>query len=206
MSKRHYEWNDLDQFVLKAAGLISKRYRNYVTFEDVTNEIYVWLYDHRSKVRKWLSSSPQQTTRIFRSFYDTARGYAEKEKATRVGYEVEDVAWYSYQLVEGLLPLALDSDFYPESVNEREREAPSSNRRPPSEGGELMTMVIDIRRALNGTGLTVYFLENDSSSDVWESRVEQLVDFLGGMRPYIGRRKVLSNAAAQAVTRQQEVA
>lgn len=205
MSK-HYEWADLDALILKAAGLVSKRYHGYVLFEDLTNEVYVWLYEHRGKVRKWLSSSPQQTTRIFRSFYDAARGYAEQEKALKAGYDVEDIAWYSPQLIEGLLPLALDPDFYPESVNERETEAPSSNRRPPSEGGELMTMVIDIRRALDGTGLTDWFLDHDSSSDVWDARIEQLVDHLGGMRPYVGRRKVLSNSAAQAVTRQQEVA
>lgn len=200
---KHYEWEDLDSLVFKAAGIASKRYHRYsVTFEDFTNVIYTWLYDHRTKVRGWLSASPQRTTRIFRSFLDEALRYGEIEKATQVGYDVEDVAWYSPSLVEGLLPLALDDDWYPEAVQDGEQNSKTTSRKPPNEGGDLLAMVLDIRRALKGTKLKSWFLEHEpDAGDIWIGHIGHLVDYLGGDRPYVGRRKVLSNSEAQAITR-----
>lgn len=199
----HYEWNDLDSLVFKAAGIASGRYHRYgVTFEDFTNEIYAWLYEHRAKVRGWLNAKPQRTTRIFRSFLDVALHYGEIEKAARVGYDPEDVTWYSPSLVEGLLPLALDDEFYPEMIQESDQGGKLSTRKPPSEGDDLLVRVLDIRRALDKTGLRDWFMEHEPAiDDIWTGRIGQLVDYLGGERPYVGRRKPLTNSEAQAITR-----
>lgn len=176
----------LASFVYKAATYCASRYRNYgVTADDCAQEIYAWYYDRgEKKVDRWLASEPQQTSRIYFSFLDAARSYAEGEKARVAGYRPDDVAWYSVGLVESILPLAMDS----------------SEDEYLTVDGTWQAMVIDVRRAVEGTHQTDYFTEKDASDVGWDDHVQRLVDWLGGNRPRVGRRKVLSNAAAQSIT------
>jgi len=172
-------------FVRKAAGYTGYRYRNYgVEPEDVISEINVWLFgDGRPKVEKWLGNEPQQTTRIYRSMLDVALKYAESEKANRVGYKPDDVWWYTKTSVEGLMPLALDPTY----------------TQANGHVGETLTMVVDIRRVMTPEDHD-YFTYCDDTDPDWSERLTDLVNRLGGQRPYVGRRKVLSNATAQAIT------
>lgn len=203
--KRYYTWDDCDVFVKKAAASTVRRYGNYVEYQDMLQEGFVWLLENQDQVAKWLGHEPQQTTRVYRSVLGQMTVIAGAEKARRVGYDPEDMAWYSPTLVEGLLPLAMDSDFAPE--NTTPEDAGQGNRRPTrpaNEGGNLLAMVVDVRRAVEHTNLARYFTVSDKSDPQWEARIEQLVDFLGGRRPHVGHRRPLSNTTAQAITHNQE--
>ena len=194
------------RFVRKAATYTHRRYRHYgVEADDVTQELYVWLYGPGEvKVRRWLAADPQQTTRIYRSLLDKALAYAEREKASRVGYETDDVHWYSPTLVEGLIPLALDSTFDGKPPLEGE----SSGRRTASasEGGDYLAMVADVRRALDRCGewVRLTFLNCEPGAGGWDEAVRVVVNFLGGESPYRERRRAVSNDRALAITRGQE--
>jgi hypothetical protein len=111
-------------------------------------------------------------------------GYAEGEKAAKVGYKVDDLYWHTPTSVAGLMPLVLDATFVQEK----------------GAIGELITSVIDIRRALGTGELYEYFMGADSSDAAWDDNIQIVVDKLGGNRPAIGRRKALSNAASAAIT------
>lgn len=201
-------WEDLPAVASYVAGKVSRRYVRYgITRDDVLSEINVYLYSHVAKVRGWLYAKPSRTTRIFRQFHDVAVSYAEKEKAARVGYDPDDVAWYSPALVEALMPLALDDTFTGQVQTEDDGTKGRRGRKPANEGGDLLAMVMDVRRALDGEGLEGYFQTHTADDyELWDARIAQLVDFLGGTRVTIGRRKVLTNSAAQAITNNQEVA
>lgn len=201
-AKKVYEFRDCNIFAKRAAASVMRRYANYIEYEVLLQEGYVWLLANQEKVEGWLAASPQRTTRLFHSLRDYMIALAEQEKAARCGYDPEDVAWYSATLVEGLLPLALDDTFTPEQINESDGEGKRS--KPANEGGDLLAMVLDIRRALKGTNTILFFLDSVAGDPMWESRIEQLVDYLGGQRPYTGRRRSLTNRAAQAITGQQE--
>jgi hypothetical protein len=172
-------------FVRKAAAYVGHRYRLYmVEPDDVAQEIYVWLYgDGKDKVEKYLDRRPQQTTRIYRSMLDKAIIFAEREKAEHVGYHPDDVYWYTVSSIEGLMPLVLDPTYTQENGHV----------------GELLTMVVDIRQAMHRADVD-YFLEHDDTDPLWRESVQSLVDRLGGNRPYIGRRRILTNAQAVALT------
>lgn len=176
----------LTSFVQKAANYCASRYRGYgVTADDCAQEIYVWVYDRGlPKIERWLASDPQQTTRVYMSMLDAARRYAEDEKARVAGYRPDDVAWYSVSLVESILPLAMDS----------------SEDEYLTVDGTWQAMIVDVRRAVEGTHQTDFFTENDATHPAWDDHVQRLVDYLGGNRPRVGRRKVLTNAASQAIT------
>lgn len=193
----------VDIFTKKASGYVARRYRNYgVEFDDASQEIYLWLLDGgEKKVRRWLSKSPQQTTRVYMSMLDVAMSYAEQEKALRAGYDVDDVFWYTPSLIEGLLPLALDESFAPEDINELEQLGGGKRKaKQPAEGGNLLATVLDIRRALEGTKLVPYFTACDADHPSWPDNVQELVDWLGGNKPTLGRRRAISNAHAVAIT------
>jgi hypothetical protein len=181
-----YTWDDLPVFVAKASRYVAYRYRRFVEYDDVAQEINLWLYSKgRANVERWLDPEhPQQTTRIYRSMLDVGIKYAEAEKAETSGYKPDDVWWYTPQGVEGLLPLALNRSF----------------RQQNEHVGDLITMVIDIRKALDAAHLFDWFTDNDESHEDWAVNLQLVVDQLGGERPAVGRRKVLSNAQAQSVT------
>jgi hypothetical protein len=181
-----YTWDDLGGFVTKASAYVAYRYRNVVELEDVRQEVWLWLYteSNRKRVIKWLSNEPQQTTRIYRSLLDAGLSYAEVEKARIAGYKPDDVWWYTPTSIEGLLPLALDRSFTQEN----------------GLIGEQITAVIDVRSALDETSLFDYFGSHDSDHEDWRVNLQLVLDRLGGERPAVGRRKVLSNAQATAIT------
>ncbi|MGZ4556810.1 MAG: hypothetical protein ACXVXZ_13885 [Mycobacteriaceae bacterium] len=193
MSRRLYTFDDVaDTFVRRTAVALGDRYRHWgVDVADVQQELWLWLYGvGEVKVQRWLGNSPQQTTRINRSLWHQGSKYCEQEKAARVGYEVDDVQWYSESLVEGLLPLAQDPTFdgTPEKQGEPDAGGGRSNKLP-EERSDLLTMVIDIRKAAEKV-------------DSWD--VQAIVDYLGGNRPFVGRRRPMSNAQCQAVTREND--
>lgn len=185
-----YTFDDLHGFVIKAGGYVAHRYRSYgVEQEDVQQEIYVWLYQDKSrkKIERWLGSEPQQTTRIYRSMLDQGLAYAEREKAAKAGYRVEDVWWYTANSIEALLPLALDPSFTQEDAHV----------------GELITSVIDVRNAVEVAGLTEFFTDATDEHPDYRVNIQLVLDRLGGERPAVGRRRAMSNAQAQAITGEQ---
>lgn len=190
-------------FSRKAAGEISRRYRRYgVEFDDVLSEINLWILAKGSnKIRRWLESEPQQTTRIHMEMRDAGRRYAEKEKAAFCGYEPDDVHFYSVNMIEAALPLALDPTWDGLKGQTGERSE-GGTRKPPHEGGDVVAVVADVRKAIQATPDWVRetLLTQSRGDDRWESAVAAVIDYLGGSSPYVGQRKVLANSQAQAIT------
>lgn len=193
-----YVHDELHIFVSKAVRLLGDRYARWgVTREDLQQELIVWLLSHDDKVQRWLASEPQQTTRIFRSLYDCGRKYAEKEKAASLGYEADDVQWYTASLVESVLPWALDLDW----------NGMTSNSPDPERAGiakfvddDVLTLVMDVRKGIDKTFTAFTLLNESPGDDGYEVAIQMVVDFLGGNRDYVGRRKVISNGRAQNIT------
>lgn len=182
-----YTWDEVESsFVRKAAWWGYKRYSAYgVSFDDVTQEVNLWLWGSgKKKVEKWLSLEPQRTTRIYMSLLEAARKYGEAEKAASLGYEVDDLYWYTPAMVETLMPYAKKADWAGETNH---AEATGRNPKPLHERGDFLAMVMDVRRALKaGYGVHQY---------------DEIADFLSGTPAFTGSRKVLSNAQAVALTR-----
>ena len=201
-ARKHYTYSDMELFVARAASWTARKYRDYgVEYEDACQEIRLWLASGgEKKVRRWLKSNPQQTTRIFFSMLDISRGYAEREKADKSGYAVEDVQWYSTALLEDLIPLAFDETFTGDE-SDAEQNSYTKRTRPPQEGNNLLVMVIDVRSGLEKIPTWAKNILRKNPSD--EEALGLLLNELGGSRPYIGRRHVITNAHAQYLTKDQ---
>jgi hypothetical protein len=192
-----------------AGYYVAGQYKRYlVTPEDCKQEIYLWAYSDSGKrwIEKRLERDPQQTTRIRYKLRSVAKGYAEKMKAEKVGYSVDDIHWYSTTQIVALLPLALDDTFNGFGSPDYDGDKPSGDgpraKRNPAETGDLTAMVLDIRRALKALDswvLDAVILHQQGESP-FDAAVAEILHHLGGPKDYVGRRRAMSNAQAQAKT------
>jgi hypothetical protein len=210
MKREPYTFDEIAlSFTRKAASYASRRYGRWgVDREDFAQEIACWLYGSgKAKVERWLANEPQQSTRIYRSMLDVAIKYGESEKAERVGYHSDDVMWWTSAMVEAVMPLVLDSTYDFQASDGVGSDGGKHKKLAPGEGANLLTSVLDVRRALKFCPAWVMEVLEDYSSGhpAWEDAIELVVHQLGGsLLPQIGRRRVMNNATAQHVTHAQE--
>lgn len=203
---KHYTFDETEQLARKAAGQVARSYGRHGTdYDTALSDIHEWMYTprHRDKIGRWLASSPQQTSRIYWSFISAAQKPAERRKAEMHGYDVDDIDWYTPQLVKSLLPLALNPNYDGMATPDREGKVDLNEKaakRTPNyaETGDTLAQVMDIRRAI--AGLPSWVVVGVSTDEISASSVEAIVQYLGGPRPFVGRRRVVSNATAQAMT------
>lgn len=99
----------------------------------------------------------------------------------QLGYDPADQFWYSRDLVEVLLPWAVDGPEPPAAGPER-----GSRSQDPAEGGNMLAMIVDVRRALarlpaHHAHAMFGALQNDQA--VPTVVLDWIVDLLGGPRP-----------------------
>jgi DNA-directed RNA polymerase specialized sigma24 family protein len=131
-----------------ATRILTSRYRDYVTFEDVRQECYLWLFSNYHRAEKWRSElEPEHAQRtLIKALRNAGERYCRSEKAERDGYLPEDEFFYSIPMVRDLLVVSFDPDWM--APRSADLDSVSSGN-PASEGGNLMTMVADVRRAFD---------------------------------------------------------
>jgi hypothetical protein len=196
-----------ERFVSAAARRVASQYGRYlVTYEDCSQEIYLWLYSAAGKkyVTQRLQKEPQQTTRVKYKLQAVAKAYAEKMKAEKIGYDPDDIHWYSATQIVALMPLVLDDTFdgsgQPDYDIDRVTDNGPRAKKNPAEMGDLLAMVVDIRKAISELPLEaeVRLREGAPSEPAYDAVIDYLLHLLGGPREFVGRRRPMSNAAAQA--------
>lgn len=178
----------VSDFAPAVAHRTARSFHHYVDYDDVLQELYAWIYDRGMlKIERWLEREEQQLARLHFALLDVARDFAQKERARKAGYEPEDDYFYTAATIDLLMPLVDNPNFTGQEKPDGEGNGARGSK-PPQEGGDLLAMVIDVRAAIRKVGRSP----------------EHIVEWLGGRRPQVGRRKVMSNSAARAVTEGQE--
>lgn len=182
----------VSRFAKIAAIDTYRRYAQYVDKDDLLSEIHVYMFgDGRRHIAKWSQDPEDGEYRVKRALYAVAKLYCENEKAARCGYHPDDVAWYSPGNLVDLIPLATDPEFDGHHAGD---DGEGRGKGPANEGGNLLAMVMDVRRAVARVG----------------TDPDQVAEFLGGDYPsapgyHRRRRRAISNAHAQVLTRTTEV-
>lgn len=188
MSAEDYEI--LKGIVQRVAANISTRYGDYANRHDAASEMWVWLSHYGRAAEMVEALNGGDDTVVSATLWNVGRRYAEREKAHRVGYEPQDQAYYTEDRIQELLPYAQDESWdglYTPLV-EKDPTMPRG-KNPTGDGADFLAQVLDIRRAaarVNG----------------WD--IGRLLNELGGERPFVGRRRVLSNREALVVTKHQD--
>lgn len=208
---------DLDTMFQRITSSVRKQFP-MVDRDDIYQEC--WL--------KYLSmdATHMNEKMIWSSIRRAAASWCVKEKAQIVGYDVEDLYYYSTAQIRELLPTVLEREAWVQSgvVNDLGKISVGHD---PAHGNNRLAMLVDVKASLEAGseqdktllwtafGLQMPEQEHAESLGITEDALRmrvnralrRLQNRLGGPRPQeppSGLRKALSNAAAQHITRSQE--
>lgn len=192
---------------------------------DILQELWVWVLEHPKELEEWAEEGKHGERKLHTSLKRYGRAFAIAEKAHNAGYEVTDNYWYSSGELRKILPDVLDRSTWSEP-GVRANTGKLSRTSPPAEGNNRLAMLCDIRDALEESSeadrtilWTHYGLQLDIdehalslgiTTEACRTRVTRAIARLqrrlGGPRPdaqFVGRRKALSNAQAQSITKKE---
>jgi DNA-directed RNA polymerase specialized sigma24 family protein len=138
------EWNRIEpwQYVVDAVAYEYHKKFDSIEAEDIRQCLYKWFVEHPNKLDTWEAIGPKDAKNlIYRSLRNEALDYCQRWKAKSGGYEVSDVFYYEADMVEALLPMVLRAEWgVTHKLNLGRPGRPSA----PSEGGNLMAMMIEV--------------------------------------------------------------
>jgi RNA polymerase sigma factor (sigma-70 family) len=145
----------LYEISVSVAVVITRRFKSFVEYQDVVQECLAWSVARNRNFEDQLNE-PDNDQRLInekRIAYQMRRAaerYARKEKAARSGYHISDESYYDTTTLAQLLPFVLASiinettiEVAQNMVNDGQPRKPSA----PAEGGNLLNILIDIKRS-----------------------------------------------------------
>ena len=134
--------------IAQASRILTSRYRGFVSYEDVQQELYVWLLSRYDRAERWREEySAQHAERtLVKALRNAGERYCRAEKAAFEGYQPDDEFFYSIPMVADLLRLSFDPEWaLPASPQVEENEYVQGSR-PATDN--LIVMVADAGKAL----------------------------------------------------------
>lgn len=150
---------ELDQTIYElahsVANTIYRRYKAYVERDDIKQEILTWSLSRNVYLALELSEvdtdkRKHNEQRIAWQMRRVAERYARKEKASKSGYQINDEAYYESATVGQLLPFVIASVLdgtVLEQAQQMVQDGQPKGRSSPAEGGNLLAILIDIKKA-----------------------------------------------------------
>ena len=137
------------------AGSIYRRFRQWVERDDVTQECYAWAMSRAEHYAELLNEENviQRTINEKRISWQMRRHcerYARKEKAKKSGYQIGDESFYDTVVLGQLLPHVIASvvdGTVLETAQELINDGQPKRQSAPAEGGNLLAILIDIKKA-----------------------------------------------------------
>ena len=198
------EWERIErwQYIVDA---VSTEYHNKFNIDtsDIRQVLYQWFVEHPNKLDTWEAIGEKDAKNlIYRSLRNQALDYCQHWKAKSGGYETSDLFFYEADMVEALLPSVLRGE-----INLSQKLDLAGGGRPtaPSEGGNLMAMMIEIDAGfwkLHKDDRKLLFLRYAESMDFGDiasemklgsedtarmrhkRAIRKLINKIGGFKPY----------------------
>ena len=197
--------------VYTVAQTTHRRFGNFVERDDIKQECVKWALTRVDYINEQLSEPDTKKRqhnehRVAWQMLRVAERYARKEKAVKSGYHITDEAYYEGATLTQLLPFVIASVLdgtVLEQAQEMIRDGQPKGSSSPAEGGNLLAVLIDIKKAYleldakSQQVLTLRYHENftlsqiggvlDCATSTAERRclgaVRKLQDELGGISP-----------------------
>ena len=198
------EWERIErwQYIVDA---VSTEYHNKFNIDtaDIRQVLYQWFVEHPNKLNTWEAIGDKDAKNlIYRSLRNQALDYCQHWKAKSGGDETSDLFFYEADMVEALLPSVLRGE-----INLSQKLDLAGGGRPtaPSEGGNLMAMMIEIDAGfwkLHKDDRKLLFLRYAESMDFGDiasemklgsedtarmrhkRAIRKLINKIGGFKPY----------------------
>jgi DNA-directed RNA polymerase specialized sigma24 family protein len=198
--------------VPSVANTIYRRYKSYVEKDDIKQECMAWAMtranDHNVDLMEPIEERRKHNEqRIAWQMRRVAERYARKEKAVKSGYNTTDEVYYESFTLGQLLPFVIASVIdgtVLEQVQQMIQDGQPKGRSSPSEGGNLLASLIDIKKGYlqldveDQTLLRLRYHENYTLQQLaevlecaistadrrCEKSLRRLQDNLGGVSPW----------------------
>ena len=143
------------ELATSVANTIYRRYNNYAERDDIKQEILAWALTRSQYMIEQLSEPntdrrKHNEQRIAWQMRRVAERYARKEKAAKSGYLINDEAYYESATVGQLLPFviaSIENGTVIEVAQHMVQDGQPKGKSSPAEGGNLLSMLIDIKKA-----------------------------------------------------------
>ena len=137
------------------AYTVYRRYKKFVDKDDIKQECLMWAMTRLEYINQQLSEPNTEKRRhneqkIAWQMLRVAERYARKEKAARSGYQTGDEAYYEHATLGQLLPFVIASVIdgtVLEQAQEMVKDGQPRGSSSPAEGGNLLAILIDIKKA-----------------------------------------------------------
>jgi DNA-directed RNA polymerase specialized sigma24 family protein len=207
-SANQMDWSRIEPWDYIVVGVSAEYHKKYemVELDDIKQSLYQWFLEHPNKLNEWEAIGPKDAKNlIYRSLRNQALDYCQKWKAKSIGYEVSDLFYYEPVIIEALLPAVLRGEF---SVMPILNLGKTGRPPAPSEGGNMMAMMVEIDKAyskLNKDDKVVLFYKYAESLDYGDiakemelgsedaarmrhnRAIKKLITRIGGFRPFSDR-------------------
>ena len=174
-----------------------------IDIQDIKQNLYQWFVEHPNKLDTWEAIGEKDAKNlIYRSLRNQALDYCQAWKAKTGGYETSDLFFYQADMIEALLPSVLRGE-----INLAHKLNLGGTARPsaPSEGGNMMAMMIEIDAGfwkLGKEDRKLLFLRYSESMDFQaiademalpsedtarmrnKRAIKKLINKIGGFKPY----------------------
>jgi DNA-directed RNA polymerase specialized sigma24 family protein len=224
-SANQMDWSRIEPWDYIVVGVSAEYHKKYdmVELDDIKQSLYQWFLEHPNKLNEWEAIGPKDAKNlIYRSLRNQALDYCQKWKAKSIGYEVSDLYYYEPVVIEALLPAVLRGEF---SVMPVLNLGKTGRPPAPSEGGNMMAMMVEIDKAygkLNKDDKVVLFYKYAESLDYGDiakemelgsedaarmrhnRAIKKLITRIGGFRPF-SDRDTADNVEERRESNEQEV-
>ena len=137
------EWERIKRWEYVVDAVASEYHKKFnIEIDDIRQILFQWFVEHPNKLNTWEAIGDRDAKNlIYRSLRNQALDYCQAWKAKSGGYETSDLFFYEGDMVEALLPSVLRGEM---NITQKLNLAGGGRPSAPSEGGNLMAMMIEI--------------------------------------------------------------
>lgn len=148
MIKMQWERIEPWEYIVTSVASEYARYYSMCDLEDIRQTLYEWFLKHPRKLTEWENLGNKDAKNlIYRSLRNQALDYCQYWKAKSLGYETEDLFFYTPEMIETLLPAVLLDNLAVLPVVDLGSTGKSGIA---SEGNNMQTMLAEISKVYAG--------------------------------------------------------
>lgn len=141
--------------VPSVASAVLRRFRGWVSREDLTQECWVWAVAKNAAFMDMLNEENEQKRthnerRIAWQMRRAAERFARREKAAKAGYQTNDESFYETTTISQLLPFVIHSYIHETALQQAQdmvNDGQPKRQSAPAESGNLIATLVDIKKA-----------------------------------------------------------
>ncbi len=223
MDEQDKVWQTIYSIARQVASRANRIHRGLVSTDDLYQHMSLWALEHWHKIEQWQAEESLKF-KLRKTFYNEGQKYVAKERTRYSRSPMSDTFYYTHQVLHELLPDVWERVGWTDTPDMTAEFIAHSSK--PSEGGNRLALLSDVAAGLarlnkndkdllrmrygnGGMDFAALAETYGASDEAIRKRVkralDKLQDRLGGEPPiWRGRRRVRSNAEAQAEIRNQE--